>query len=225
MFNLLVGLLLQISILDTTYKIVTPKMVNVHFPAKNYRDTTKNYIVIHYDSSMEEKGTLKWLRKKRNSYHYFVLTNGTILKLVDPKYEAGHAGLSFWDGNWHMNRYGIGICLQNWPPNKFTEKQYSSTAWLISRLEKRFTDIPTHKLVGHADVAWPRGRKKDPGDQFDWEYLSDLLAFQRSISDSTYSPDLTTEYHNEPTNRKKSINRTSNSRIKSSSKKVSKSHR
>ena len=178
MFSLIAGLLLQLA---------APKVLNVPFPANEYRDTTKNYIVIHYDSSMEEKVTLNWLRRKHNSYHYFILRSGTILKLVDPKFIAGHAGLSYWDGNWHMNRYSIGICLQNKPPEAFTTEQYQSTAWLINRLANRFPDVPDHKIVGHSDVAWPRGRKKDPGDQFQWDTLNVYVQLMRQSNDSSRS--------------------------------------
>lgn len=178
--HFIIGVLFQLSVLTA------PKLVNAPFPAKDYRDTTQSYIVIHYDSSFNATSTLHWLRRKRDSYHYFILTNGIVEKLVDPAKEAGHAGRSFWDGKWHMNKYSIGICLQNMPPNDFTDNQYQSVAWLVHRLELRFPDILHHEIIGHSDIAWPRGRKKDPGDRFEWATFKHYLAIARESSDSSF---------------------------------------
>lgn len=75
-----------------------------------------------------------------------------------------------------MNDHSVGICLQNYPPSVYTEKQYQSLAWLIKTLERRWPDITHHQPVGHSDIAIPRGRKKDPGKNFRWDHLDSLLA-------------------------------------------------
>ena len=149
----------------------SPKVINTPFPHGSRRDTTNNYIVLHYDESMDFKTTFRWLKRKRNSYHYFIRRDGTIHKLIDPKYQANHAGLSFWDNNVRMNRYSIGICLQNDGKIKYTDKQYESLLWLINIQKKRFHDITEEKIIGHSDIAIPRGRKSDPGDHFDWSRI------------------------------------------------------
>jgi len=158
---------LYLSVLLQTVTIV-PTVVVKPFPVYMRRDTTQNYIVIHYDDGIEPKSTLRWLRRKHLAYHYFILRNGIIYKLVDPKYQASHAGWSMWDGHIGMNRYSIGIALQNDSEQDYTESQYQSLLWLIDVLEKRFPDITVDRIVGHDDVAWPRGRKQDPGEYFDW---------------------------------------------------------
>jgi N-acetyl-anhydromuramyl-L-alanine amidase AmpD len=154
-------LALQIKVID--------KPISVRY--KPLRDTTKNYIVLHYDESDNYFGTRRWLIKKGNSYHYYINRSGTIIKMMDPKYQAGHAGASFWRGNLRMNKYSIGICLENKPPQKYTLAQYNSLAWLIKVLQRRFDDPTSQVILGHSDVAVPRGRKKDPGPHFDWGEL------------------------------------------------------
>jgi AmpD protein len=67
-----------------------------------------------------------------------------------------------------LNKYSIGICLQNDPPEAYTEKQYNSVAWLINELQLRYKDSTSKVIVGHSDIALPRGRKLDPGKHFSW---------------------------------------------------------
>jgi N-acetyl-anhydromuramyl-L-alanine amidase AmpD len=50
--------------------------------------------------------------------------------------------------------------------------QYERVVELLADMVKR---LPLTFIVGHEDVAIPAGRKKDPGMQFDWEKLRDLI--------------------------------------------------
>lgn len=161
-------LILLMMALPPSYK---PKVVVKPFPYSARRDTTDNYIVIHYDNGIESKSTFRWLRRRHTAYHYFILRNGTIYKLIDPKNRANHAGMSKWDGHIGMNNYSIGIGLQNDSKQEYTDAQYKSLAWLIRVMKKRFPDITNDRIIGHEDVAWPRGRKIDPGPQFEWSRI------------------------------------------------------
>lgn len=163
------------ALLAVLLTVQSPKVVSNPFPVRDRRDTTANYIVLHYDSGASPASTFRYLRKKRLSYHYYISRNGTIYKLVDPKYRANHAGLSAYDGKLRMNKYSIGICFQNKSPELYTDAQYESAAWLINVLYGRFPESRTHKIVGHSDIAFPRGRKKDPGEHFSWDKLHDLM--------------------------------------------------
>jgi len=145
-----------------------PTVVHTPFPKGPPRDTTDNFIVLHYDESLNEAATFRWLRKKRNSYHYFIRRDGTIHKLIDPAYQANHAGASLLDGYFSFNKFSIGICLQNDGKIAYTDHQYMSLLWLINIQKQRFHDITEEKIIGHGDIAVPRGRKSDPGDHFDW---------------------------------------------------------
>ncbi len=162
-----------VALLQITEPTVLDKPIRM--PYKMKRDTTKNFIVLHYDDSDSYLGTRKWLIKKRNSYHYYIQRSGVIVKMVDPKYQANHAGASLWRSYLRMNKYSIGICLENKPPQLYTDKQYNSLAWLIKVLQKRYPDSTSRFILGHSDVAVPRGRKHDPGPHFEWEKLLKLL--------------------------------------------------
>lgn len=152
--------------------ITTPQMVKK--PLRGYhprRDTSITYLVIHYDSGASYESTRKYLIKRRTSYHYYITRNGTINKLIEPTHKASHAGLSLWDGHVMLNRYSIGICLQNLYPQTYTDEQYNSLVWLVWQLQQRFPNATNEHIVGHEDIAFPRGRKKDPGPHFDWHRL------------------------------------------------------
>lgn len=155
--------------------LVAPKIINKPFPVEEVRKTTDNIVIIHYDSGTNINTTLKYLRRKGNAYHYIIERSGTIYKLIDPKYEARHAGISFFRGHWSLNDYSIGICLSGTGTVPFTDKQYTSLAWLINTLKTRYPDILENKIVGHEDIAMPFGRKHDPGENFDWRRLFSLL--------------------------------------------------
>jgi N-acetyl-anhydromuramyl-L-alanine amidase AmpD len=153
-------------------QLLVPVVISKPLPVKKIlRNTDKNYIVLHYDDGGSYKTVRNTLIHKGNSYHYYIQRNGTIVKLLDTKYEAGHAGISYYDGMFRMNKYSIAICFQNDPPEAYTEKQYNSAAWLINILQHKYKDSTTKILLGHSDIAFPRGRKQDPGKHFNWEKL------------------------------------------------------
>lgn len=157
------------------FNLFSPVLVHKPLPARELRDTSENYIVIHYDSSSSSTITWKYLRKKGNAYHYLIDRKGTIIKMIDPKYRARHAGLSYYDGHFELNKYSIGICLVNNGVQPYTQQQYMSLSWLIAQLQKRYHNITTSKIIGHSDIAIPRGRKKDPGPQFNWLLFFSLI--------------------------------------------------
>jgi N-acetylmuramoyl-L-alanine amidase len=147
---------------------LAPKIVSVPFPHSKTRATSDNIVVIHYDSSETVRETIRYLKRKRNAYHYVIGKDGVIYKLIDPKYEARHAGLSYWHGYLRLNHYSIGICLSGSGTVPYTDAQYASLNWLLSSLRGQYPDIDSTKIVGHSDIAFPRGRKQDPGPNFDW---------------------------------------------------------
>ena len=158
------------------FQLQQPTIINKPLPVKKrQRDTTKNYIVLHYDDGNSYKATRRTLIRHGNSYHYFIHRDGSIVRLLDPKYEAGHAGISYYNGMFRMNHYSIAICLQNDSKQLYSEKQYENLAWLIKEIQKRYTDSTAQVVIGHSDIAIPRGRKIDPGEHFDWNKLNELL--------------------------------------------------
>ncbi len=130
------------------------------------------FIIIHYTGMKKELSAINRLcnAKSKVSSHYFVKKNGSVLNLVPPLYEAWHAGKSSWKGFKSLNRYSIGIEIQNsGHDNKyenFSKKQITSTKKLLRYLIKKYK-INQKNVLGHSDIA-PE-RKKDPGEKFPWK--------------------------------------------------------
>ena len=124
------------------------------------------FIIIHYTGMQNEKSALSRLCdvKAKVSSHYFIKKNGLILNLVPPLYEAWHAGKSNWKNLRSLNRYSIGIEIQNsGHDNKyenFSQKQITSTKKLLNYLINEYK-INSKDVLGHSDIA--PDRKKDPG--------------------------------------------------------------
>jgi N-acetyl-anhydromuramyl-L-alanine amidase AmpD len=152
-----------------------------HLPKRNVelRDSSKNYIVIHNDDAGSYEIARQTLIKRRLSYHYYIQRNGRIIELLEPQYAASHVGYSYWNGLVRMNRYTIGICLQNKPPQTYTNEQYTSLSQLILLLQNRYPDSTSQVLIGHDQVAIPFGRKHDPGPEFNWTFLRTLIQLQK----------------------------------------------
>ena len=133
------------------------------------------FIIIHYTGMQNELSALKRLCdiKAKVSAHYFIKKNGSVLNLVPPVYEAWHAGKSSWKDLKSLNKYSIGIEIQNSGHDnkyeKFSQKQIISTKKLLRYLINKYK-ISLKNVLGHSDVA--PDRKKDPGEKFPWKDLA-----------------------------------------------------
>ena len=138
-------------------------------PPRGLRDSTRNFIVIHNDgANMDARTTHKVLRRRRLSYHYFVARTGKIYEFVNPKYIARHAGISLHDGFTMWNDFSIGICLQGKNGMQYSDQQYESLNKLVNQLHRRYPDVRSRPILTHSQVAFPFGRKHDPGETFDF---------------------------------------------------------
>tara|TARA_B100000963_G_scaffold349529_1_gene358691 strand:- start:120 stop:851 length:732 start_codon:yes stop_codon:yes gene_type:complete len=139
--------------------------------------TGKNikFIIIHYTGMKKELSAINRLCniKSKVSAHYFIKKNGSVINLVPPLYEAWHAGKSSWKDFKSLNRYSIGIEIQNsGHDNKyenFPKKQIISTKKLLRYLITKYK-INQNNVLGHSDIA--PDRKKDPGEKFPWKELA-----------------------------------------------------
>ena len=107
------------------------------------------------------------------SAHYFIRNNGKILNLVPDLFEAWHAGKSRWGKYSMLNKFSIGVEIQN-PGHdhgykKFNNNQISSLKKLLKYLTKKYK-INKKNILGHSDIA--PNRKKDPGEKFPWKELA-----------------------------------------------------
>ena len=143
-------------------------------PAKRSRKNIK-FIIIHYTGMNKELSAISRLCnvKSKVSAHYFIKKDGSLISIVPPLYEAWHAGKSSWKNFKSINRYSIGIEIQNsGHDNKyenFTQKQITSTKKLLSYLLRKYR-INFKNVLGHSDIA--PDRKKDPGERFPWKELA-----------------------------------------------------
>ena len=133
------------------------------------------FIVVHYTGMKSQSQAIKKLCDSRSkvSAHYFIKDDGKIINLVPDLYEAWHAGKSSWKNLKKLNRYSIGIEINN-PGHdhgyrKFKDKQISALKKLLSNLTNKYK-IKNCNILGHSDIA--PDRKKDPGEKFPWKDLA-----------------------------------------------------
>ena len=111
--------------------------------------------------------------KAKVSAHYFIKKNGSVLNLVPPLYEAWHAGKSSWKNLKSLNKYSIGIEIQNSGHDNnyenFSQRQIISTKKLLKYLIRKYS-INFKNVLGHSDIS--PDRKKDPGEKFPWKLFA-----------------------------------------------------
>lgn len=136
---------------------------------------TIDMLVIHYTDTIDIMESIDILTHpdKEVSAHYLIDINGDIIQMVDESMRAWHAGKSFWRGITDINSHSIGIELQN-PGHgngyvEFPDAQMDSLVVLCKDILERH-EIPALNIVAHSDIA--PARKKDPGELFDWAFLS-----------------------------------------------------
>ncbi|MDA9752887.1 N-acetylmuramoyl-L-alanine amidase [Candidatus Pelagibacter sp.] len=145
------------------------------------------FVILHYTGMKKESLVSKrfWDEKSKVSAHYFIKKNGQVVNFVPELYEAWHAGKSKWKKERSLNKYSIGIEIQNPGHNykyvNFTLKQIITIKKLLKKIIKKYK-IELRNILGHSDIA-PE-RKKDPGEKFPWKKLSTAnLAIWHNISE------------------------------------------
>ena len=146
---------------------------NFSLPKRNKKKI--RFIILHYTGMKKESEAINRLCdfKSQVSSHYFIKRNGTTLNLVPDLYEAWHAGKSSWGNYKSLNKYSIGIELQNSGHDhayeNFSSKQINSLIILLKQLIKIYK-INYKNILGHSDIA--PDRKKDPGEKFPWKKMT-----------------------------------------------------
>ena len=134
-----------------------------------------SFLIIHYTGMQSARVSLKRLKdpKSKVSCHYLIERNGSINRMVDDNKVAWHAGKSKWKNKTDLNKYSIGIEIQNKGHfikyQNFPKKQIFSLIKLIKILMKKYR-IKRENILGHSDIA-PL-RKLDPGEKFPWNFLN-----------------------------------------------------
>ena len=151
------------------------KNYSINFSIPKRRKKQIKFIIIHYTGMKKESQSIKRLCdvKSKVSSHYFIKNNGEILNLVPDLYEAWHAGKSSWKKFNSLNKFSIGIELNNsGHDNKYENFKFNqiySLKELLKNLIKKY-HIKNENVLGHSDIA--PDRKKDPGEKFPWKELA-----------------------------------------------------
>lgn len=127
-------------------------------------------VMVHYDASASDPGSVSWLADPdcHVSYNDLVLDDGTHRTIVKWKNRAWHAGrcrpshglLTYRDANSAF----VGIAAATNKRESATQAQLLTLA-LLCRLAFQVYGWPieeTWRVVGHDAEGWPRGRKIDP---------------------------------------------------------------
>ena len=154
-------------------KMATSYSPNFNTP-KRLRKKIK-FIIIHYTGMKKETDAIKRLcnSKSKVSCHYFIKNNGQIINLVPDLYTSWHAGVSNWRNFKSLNKYSLGIEINNPGHNhkykNFKSRQIKSLVKLLRYLIKSY-NIKKENILGHSDIS--PDRKKDPGEKFPWKKLA-----------------------------------------------------
>lgn len=132
-------------------------------------------LILHYTGLPTVERALDVLSRPdcKVSCHYVIDEGGRIIQMVAEGSRAWHAGVSFWAGETDINSASIGIEIQNpghmlgYPD--FPPAQMRAVASLARDIAVRHGIAP-QRVLAHSDVA--PGRKIDPGEKFDWAWLS-----------------------------------------------------
>ncbi|MEA2819703.1 MAG: N-acetylmuramoyl-L-alanine amidase [Bradyrhizobium sp.] len=148
-------------------------------PSANFgeraRDRAPDMIVLHYTGMPDVEGALARLCTAGTdvSAHYVVLEDGRIVQCVPEDKRAWHAGASSWAGEEDVNSCSIGVEIVNrghdWGYPEFPLRQIAAVIALCRGIMLR-RNIPSHRVLGHSDVA--PARKQDPGEKFPWHSLA-----------------------------------------------------
>ena len=146
-----------------------------NFDNKKRSASKVKYLIFHYTGMKSENAAIKRLTNKSSkvSCHYFIKSNGEIIRIVPDLYIAWHAGISSWKKDKSLNSNSIGIEISNpghdYKYKNFSQKQIASIIDLSKKLKKKYK-IKKENILGHSDIA-PL-RKKDPGEKFPWKLLN-----------------------------------------------------
>ena len=101
--------------MNAKFGLNLPKYYSINFnlPKRNRKKII--FIILHYTGKKKESAAIKRLcdPKSKVSSHYFIKNSGEVLSLVPDLYEAWHAGVSSWQKLKSLNKYSIGIEINN----------------------------------------------------------------------------------------------------------------
>jgi predicted chitinase len=151
----------------------------IKMPSPNSSDrppgTKIDAIVLHHTAgggTAQDTGRFFQNPANKVSSNYVIGKDGTIVQPVEDEKRSWHAGESELNGRRNVNDFSIGIEIVNQGDGKdpYPDEQYKALAKVVVHLQNKYS-IPWERIVGHKDVAIPRGRKIDPSANFSYEKL------------------------------------------------------
>ena len=132
-------------------------------------------LIVHYTGMESCDAALDWLTNEESkvSAHYLIDEAGQVTQMVAEDMRAWHAGQSHWAGETDLNSCSIGIEIHN-PGHEFDYPEFPDVQ--MKAVEALCLDIlsrhaiPPGRILAHSDIA--PGRKRDPGERFDWTRLA-----------------------------------------------------
>ncbi len=112
---------------------------------------TTEFIILHTTEG-PARGSLRKLHS-RGEAHYFVNTDGKVLRIIDRKRVAFHAGRSMWGGKTDLDNCSIGIEMVGYHDRDITAAQYVALKELLRQLQGIYK-IPDDKVLTHSMVAY-----------------------------------------------------------------------
>jgi N-acetyl-anhydromuramoyl-L-alanine amidase len=108
------------------------------------------------------------------SAHFYIRRNGELWQFVSCDDRAWHAGNSHYRGRDNCNDDSVGIELEGLEGTTFEPAQYEALAGLCAAIAQQY---PVQHIAGHEHIA--PGRKRDPGEGFEWALLQRSLAWPK----------------------------------------------
>ena len=137
---------------------------------------TVSAIVLHSTVEPTTEGTIEIFLtpQKQVSAHFVVGRDGRIVQMVRVEQRAWHAGVSILEGVGKVNDYSVGIEMVNLNDghDPYPPEQLNAVAGIIRLIRSRY-EVPDSRIVSHAQVALPGGRKSDPS-AFDFDKIRAL---------------------------------------------------
>lgn len=156
------------------------------------RESTE-FIILHTTEG-PARGSLRKLHE-RGEAHYFVNTDGRVLRIIDRNRVAFHAGRSMWNGKTDLDTCSIGIELVGYHDRDITSAQYAALKELLQQLQGIYR-IPDERVLTHSMVAYGapnvwhkrshRGRKRC-GMLFAQDHVRSKLGLKKKPA---YDPDV-----------------------------------
>ncbi len=158
-------------------------------PSPNHssrRGATVDVILLHHTAGSDGQKDVEWLCNPASqvSAHYLVDRDGTLYQLVEEDRAAWHAGQCALRGEaTNMNTRSIGVEISNKGDGAepYTEAQYKALELLVPFLVGKY-GVRLENVLGHREVAIPKGRKTDPSDNFDFARV------RAAVQQATQSP-------------------------------------